>query len=274
VFPTGRPARSTVGAPIDVGGRRWGFLSAVAAGDQPLPADAESRLTGFAGLVGTAVANAEAQKTLTASGARLVAAADTTRRRVERDLHDGVQRRLIALSRQLRGVQSAVPQEADQLSVELEHVADGLTSVLDELSEIASGIHPAVLVEGGLRPALGALARRSAVPVRLDVRIDGRLPQPIEMAAYYVVSEALANVAKHAAATVVDVRVSDDAGSLRVRVRDDGRGGADVTRGSGIVGLTDRVETLGGGLRLHSPAGAGTALEVDLPLDGGAAAPV
>jgi signal transduction histidine kinase/putative methionine-R-sulfoxide reductase with GAF domain len=269
-----RGARSIVGAPIKVGGRLWGFLSVVATDDVPPPADAESRLAGFAGLVGTAVANAEAQQALTASRARLVAAADTTRRRIERDLHDGAQQRLVSVARQLREVQSAVPPEADQLGAELELVAAGLTGVLDELSEIARGIHPAVLVEGGLERALEALARRSAVPVRLDVRTTGRLPEPIEMAAYYLVSEALTNTAKHAAATAVEVRVSDGAGCLRVRVRDDGRGGADTTRGSGIVGLTDRVEALGGRLRLHSPAGAGTTLEVDLPLDGGAAAPV
>jgi signal transduction histidine kinase len=268
-----RGARSIVGAPITVGGRLWGFISAVATDDEPLPADAEGRLAGFAELVGTAVANAQAQQALTASRARLVAAADTARRRVERDLHDGAQQRLVSLALRLRDVQSAVPREADQLSVELARVADGLTGVLDELSEIARGIHPAVLVEGGLRPALRALARRSAVPVRLDVRTTARFPEPIEMAAYYVVSEALTNATKHAAATVVDVRVSDGAGNLQVRVRDDGRGGADVARGSGIVGLTDRVETLGGRLRLHSPVDAGTTLEVDLPLDGGAPAP-
>jgi signal transduction histidine kinase len=294
VFSTGRPARidayeeadgpagelarergatSIVGGPITVRGRLWGFLSAVATGDEPLPAVAEGRLAGFAELVGTAVANATAQQALAASRARLVAAADMAQRRVERDLRDGAQQRLVSLALRLREVQSAVPTEADQLSVELELVAAGLTGVLDELSEIARGIHPAVLVEGGLRPALGALARRSAVPVRLDVRTTARLPEPIEMAAYYVVSEALANTAKHAAATVVHVRVSARAGCLRVRVRDDGRGGADTARGSGIVGLTDRVEALGGRLRLRSPDGAGTALEVDLPLDGGTAAP-
>jgi signal transduction histidine kinase len=269
-----RGARSIVGAPIKVGGRLWGFLSVVATDDVPPPADAESRLAGFAGLVGTAVANAEAQQALTASRARLVAAADTTRRRIERDLHDGAQQRLVSVARQLREVQAAVPPEADQLGAELELVAAGLTGVLDELSEIARGIHPAVLVEGGLQRALEALARRSAVPVRLDVRTTGRLPEPIEMAAYYLVSEALTNTAKHAAATAVEVRVSDGAGCLRVRVRDDGRGGADTTRGSGIVGLTDRVEALGGRLRLHSPAGAGTTVEVDLPLDGGTATAV
>jgi len=294
VFQTGRPARSegyaeadgpaaelarergvrsVVGAPIIVGGRLWGSISAVATEDEPLSEDAEGRLADFAELVGTAVANADVQRALTASRARLVAATDTARRRVERVLHDGVQQRLVSVALQLRELQSVVPRGAGRLAVELDQVADGLTGVLDELGEIARGIHPAVLVQGGLRPALGALARRSAVPVRLDVQTTARYPEPIEMTAYYVASEALANAAKHAAATVLDVRVTDVAGRLRVRVRDDGRGGADVAHGSGIVGLTDRVETLGGRLRLHSPAGAGTVLEVNLPLEEGAAAP-
>jgi signal transduction histidine kinase len=294
VFRTGRPARSedyaevdgpaavlarergvrsVVGAPITVGGRLWGSLSAVATEDEPLSAEAEGRLAGFAELVGTAVANAEVQKALTASRARLVAATDTARRRVERVLHDGAQQRLGSLARQLQELQSVAPRGAGGWAVELDRIAEGLTGVLDELHEIARGIHPTVLVEGGLRPALGVLARRSAVPVRLDVETTTRYPEPIEMTAYYVVSEALANAAKHAAATVLDVRVTDASGRLRVSIRDDGRGGADVAQGSGIVGLTDRVETLGGRLRLDSPAGAGTVLEADLPLEGAAAAP-
>ncbi len=145
-------------------------------------------------------------------------------------------------------------------------VADGLTEVIDELREIARGLHPSALAEGGLRPALKGLARRSAVPVRLDVGVDERLPEPIELAAYYVVAEALTNTAKHADASVVDVRAERDEGMLRVRVHDDGRGGADVARGTGLVGLTDRVEALGGRLSLHSPPSAGTTMQVTLPL--------
>jgi signal transduction histidine kinase len=143
--------------------------------------------------------------------------------------------------------------------------------VLEELREIAHGLHPAALAEGGLRPALKALGRRSAVPVRLDVAVDGRLPEPIELAAYYVVSEALTNTTKHAHATVIDVQVAADPGVLRVRVHDDGRGGADPTRGSGLVGLTDRVEALGGHIRVNSPPGGGTTIQLELPLTGSAA---
>jgi signal transduction histidine kinase len=138
--------------------------------------------------------------------------------------------------------------------------------VLEELREIARGLHPAILADGGLRPALKALARRCAVPVRLDIRAGDRLPEPVEIAAYYVVAEALTNTAKHAHASVVDVQVETVNSVLHVRVRDDGRGGADVTGGSGLVGLKDRAEALGGQISLHSPPGAGTAVEIALPL--------
>jgi GAF domain-containing protein len=262
-----RGVRSIVGAPISVEGRLWGFISVMTARAEPLPADTEARLAGFTELVATALANAEAQAALTASRARIVAAADTTRRRIERDLHDGAQQRLVSLALHLRStVQAAVPPEAGLLTAQLDGVADGLTGVLDELREIARGIHPAVLADGGLRPALKTLARRSAVPVRLDARIDGRLPEQIELAVYYVVCEALTNTAKHAHASVIDVQVETGEGALHVRVRDDGRGGADVTRGSGLIGLKDRVEALGGRILLRSPPGAGTAVEISLPL--------
>jgi signal transduction histidine kinase len=190
-----------------------------------------------------------------------VAAADTTRRRIERDLHDGAQQRLVSLALQLRStVQASPPISVGVLAAQMDLVADGLTGVLEELREIARGIHPAALAEGGMRRALKTLARRSAVPVRLNVGVDGRLPEPIELAAYYVVAEALTNTAKHASATVIDVQVETSVGGLHVRVRDDGRGGA------GLLGLTDRVEALGGRLSLHSPPGAGTTVHMVLPL--------
>ena len=258
--------RSGVGAPISVEGRLWGVMIVLSRREEPLPADTEARLAGFTELVATALANAEAQAALTSSRARIVAAADTTRRRIERDLHDGAQQTLVSLALQVRAAQAAAPPEASQLATSLDGVVDGLTRVLEELREIAHGLHPAALAEGGLHPALKALARRSAVPVRLDVAVDGRLPEPIELAAYYVVSEALTNTIKHAHATVIDVQVAADPGVLQVRVRDDGRGGADPTRGSGLVGLTDRVEALGGHIRVNSPPGEGTTIQLDLPL--------
>jgi signal transduction histidine kinase len=232
-----------------------------------LPVDTEARLAGFTELVATAIADAEAQAALTASRARIVAAADATRRRIERDLHDGAQQRLVSLALHLRGtVRAAVPPGAGELTARLDAAATELAGVLDGLREIARGLHPSALADGGLRAALKALARRSAVPVRLDVRVDGRLPDQIELAAYYTVAETLTNTARHASATVVDVAVEAGERVLTVRVRDDGRGGADLTGGSGLIGLTDRVEALGGRLSLHSPPGAGTTVEISLPL--------
>jgi signal transduction histidine kinase len=259
--------RSAVGAPIRVEGRLWGAISVASAAEPPLSAGIEERLAGFAGLVGTALVNAETQAALTASRARIVAAADTTRRRIERDLHDGAQQQLVSLAMKMRVAQAAVPPDAVDLAKELDGFADRLTGVLDELRELSSGLHPAALAQGGLRPALKTLARRAPVPVDLDVRVEGRLPEQIELAAYYVVAEALTNAAKHADATAIDVEVAAWSGTLRVGVRDDGRGGADINRGSGLVGLADRVGTLGGRLSLHSPPGAGTNLEIELPLD-------
>ncbi|HYZ53353.1 MAG TPA: GAF domain-containing sensor histidine kinase [Streptosporangiaceae bacterium] len=288
VFQTGRPARiddytgasgpgtgvarefglhAAVGVPISVGGRLWGAMF-VGSTQEPLPAGTEAQLAGFTELAATAIANAEAQAALTASRARIVATADATRRRIERDLHDGAQQRLVSLALQLRAAQAAAPPGTVQLVQQLDGLATGLTGVLDELREIARGLHPAILADGGLRPALKALARRSAIPVRLDIRVEDRLPEPIEIAAYYVVAEALTNAAKHAHATVVHVQVAVGEGVLHVRVRDDGRGGADVTGGSGLAGLKDRAETLGGQILLHSPPGAGTDVQVSLPLDG------
>jgi signal transduction histidine kinase len=258
--------RSSVGAPISVRGRLWGVMSVASTHGRPLSADTEARLAAFTELVATAIANAEAQAALAGSRARMVAAADAARRRIESDLHDGVQQRLVSLALQIHAAQAVVPPVADELTAELEGVAAEIGGVMDELREIAHGLNPPALADGGLRPALETLARRSAVPVRLDVRVDGRLPDQVELATYYVVAEALTNAAKHAHASAVDVQVDSDHGRTEVRVRDDGRGGAELARGSGLVGLMDRVEALGGRLSLHSPRGAGTTVQVLLPL--------
>jgi signal transduction histidine kinase len=243
-------------------------MAAVSTQVEPLPADTEARLAGFTELVATALANADSQAQLTASRARIVAAADQARRRVERDLHDGAQQRLVSLGLHLRStVRAAMPPGADKLAAHLDYAAAELGGVLNELREIARGLHPPALAGGGLRPALKALARRSAVPVRLDVGVEGRLPEAIELAAYYVVAEALTNAAKHAQASVVDVRVQTGEGVLRVDVRDDGRGGADLSGGSGLIGLKDRVEALSGRLSVRTALGAGTCVQVELPLD-------
>jgi GAF domain-containing protein len=283
VFQTGRPARiddyadvsgpvatyareasvrASVGLPISVEGRLWGVVIVASAGE-PLPAGIEARLAGFTELVATAIANAEARAALAASRARIVATADATRRRIERDLHDGAQQRLVSLTLRLRAAQAALPRE---LGTQLDHAVAEAAGALDDLGEIARGIHPAILAERGLTPALKTLARRSPISVDLQVRVKERLPEPVEVSAYYVIAEALTNAAKHARAATVSVQVEVAADVLILEVRDDGAGGADFTHGTGLAGLKDRVEALGGRIFLDSPPGAGTSLRVELPL--------
>jgi signal transduction histidine kinase len=233
----------------------------------PLPAGTEARLAGFTELAATAIANAESQAALAASRARIVVTADQTRRRIERDLHDGAQQRLVSLALRLRDARAAVPPGAGELAQQLDGAVTDVIEVLDELRETALGLHPAILAKNGLRPALAALARRSAVPVHLDVQVQGRLPEPVEIAAYYAVAEALTNTAKHGHATTADIEMAASDAVLHIRIRDNGRGGADFSHGSGLVGLKDRAEALGGHLDLYSPPGAGTTLDITLPLD-------
>ncbi|MFC4041526.1 AAA family ATPase [Dactylosporangium siamense] len=255
--------RSMVASPIEVEGRVWGAVG-VGSRRERLPEDTEQRLADFTELVATAIANAESRAELTTSRARIIATADQTRRRIERDLHDGAQQRLVALALQLRAAQAALPPEFD---ASLDSAVAGATGALDELREIARGIHPAILTEGGLGPALRTLARRSPIPVGLDMRPVERLPEQVEVSAYYVVAEALTNVAKHAHASAATITVEADTADvvLRVVVRDDGVGGADFARGTGLVGLRDRVEALGGRLSLNSSRGVGTSLRVEFP---------
>jgi len=215
----------------------------------------------------------QSREELAASRTRIVAAGDQARRRIERDLHDGTQQRLVSLVLNLRAAEAAVPPERPELRAQLAGVADGLTGALEELRELSRGIHPAILSEGGLGPALKALARRSVLPVELEVDVGARLPEPVEVAGYYVVSEALANAAKHAHASVAQVEARARDGRLHLSVRDDGVGGATLGGGSGLVGLADRVAALGGTIKVHSPAGQGTTLQIDLPIPGVAAGP-
>jgi signal transduction histidine kinase len=259
--------RSAVGVPISAGGRLWGVMI-VGSTRGALPAGTETKLAGFTELAATAIANAESQAALAASRARIVATADQTRRRIERDLHDGAQQRLVSLALQLRQATTTVPSGAGDLAQQLQGAVADVNGVLDELRETARGLHPAVLAEGGLRPALAALARRSAVPVRLDVQVAGRLPEQAEIASYYVAAEALTNTAKHAHATAAEIQVTANEDVIRVRVSDNGRGGAEPAHGSGLIGLWDRTEALGGQIWLHSPRGEGTVLEITLPLRG------
>jgi PAS domain S-box-containing protein len=291
VFQTGRPARlegvefqnasglvaawlrktglrSTVAVPIIVDGGVWGMAALGSLRPDPMPPDTEARMSDFADLVGTAITNAATRAELIASRARIVAAADEGRRRLERDLHDGAQQRLVALGLQTRLAEAAVPPEMQVLKQQLGDIVSALTGVSGDLQEISRGIHPAILSRGGLPPALKALARRSAIPVTLDLTIDQRLQDSVEVGAYYVVSEALTNAAKHSRATQVVVSGQTKDHTLSLSIRDDGIGGADMGNGSGLVGLADRVEALGGRMRIKSPAGTGTSLEFTIPLDG------
>jgi signal transduction histidine kinase len=212
--------------------------------------------------------NVQLYADLTESRARIVAAADQTRRRIERDLHDGAQQRLANLVLQARMAQQAEP-GTGELEARLDALAAEANTAMVELRDLARGIHPAVLARGGLRPALRALARRCAVPVGLDVRVEGRLPEPVETATYFTVAEALTNTAKHGRATAVTVAVDADPtdGVLRIRVSDDGRGTADLSGGSGLVGLKDRIEALGGRFSVQTAPDAGTTLHAELPLN-------
>ena len=260
-------AVSNVGAPIVVEGRQWGFVT-VSDVNKRLPPDAEKRLEKFAELLGTAIANADSRAELAGSRARIIAAGDDARRRIERDLHDGAQQRLVTLTAALRRADAKLPPGADELRADLTRVAEGLTTAVDELRELSRGIHPSILTEGGLSPALKALGRRSPVRVKLDMGFEQRLPDHVEVAAYYTVSEALTNASKHANATRVWVSLRVDHDMLRLSIRDDGVGGADSNRGSGLTGLRDRIEALGGRLKIESPSGSGTLIEVEIPTGG------
>jgi signal transduction histidine kinase len=287
VFETDRPARmesyadasarvsdaaretgfpSSVATPVIVEGRLWGMIAAGSSGEKPVPADTEARLASFTELVATAIANAESRAALTASRARIVAAAHESRRRIERDLHDGTQQQLVNLMLELRMVEVRGLSEVSELKAQLARTERGLAGALEELQEISRGIHPAILMRGGLEPALRALARRSTVAVELDLRAERRLPEHVEVAAYYIVSEALTNAAKHAQASVVNVELEAHDAILQLAIRDDGIGGADPAHGSGLVGLSDRIEALSGTLEVTSPTGSGTTLLIEIPL--------
>jgi signal transduction histidine kinase len=263
--------RGGVGAPIIVNGRLWGGAVVGSSRPEPLPPGTEARVENFADLAATAIANTEARSELTASRARIVAAADDARRRIERDLHDGAQQRLVSLGLELRSAEASLRSELHPVTEQLAGIVSGLTGVGEDLQEMSRGIHPAILSKGGLGPALKTLARRSAVPVELHLCIDRRLTECAEVAAYYVVAEALTNAAKHAQASEVNVSVEADCANLRLSIRDDGIGGADSAKGSGIVGLSDRVEALGGHMDISSPFGGGTSLLATIPLESGPA---
>jgi PAS domain S-box-containing protein len=255
--------RSSVSAPIVVAGILWGAVGIASA--EPLPVDTEARLGAFCELVSLAVASAQARADLSASRARLVKAGDEQRRKLERNLHDGAQQRLVSLALTIRLARRQLETKPEAVAASLEGAAKELDFALEELRELARGLHPAALTEQGLGPALSNLAKR--LPIEVDVKApDERLAENIEATAYYIVSEALTNVVKHAQATnvKVDMTLADDV--LRFEVTDDGRGGADPFAGSGILGLRDRAEAVGGTLFVISPPGKGTVVTAQIPL--------
>jgi signal transduction histidine kinase len=287
VLSTGRPARMTdyeratsaigiwarsqriryvVGCPVKVEGRIWGAMLIYSLKAEPQPGVTEDRMLAFVELVATAIANAQGRSDLLASRARVVAAADESRRRIERDLHDGAQQQLVTLGFKLRMVEAAMAPCQQQLKEQVSSTVHGLTSVLEDLQEISRGIIPPTLARHGLRPALRSLARRSPVPVTLDVHLGGRLPEAITVALYYTVSEALTNMAKYAHASAVEVHLTTHDTAARLSIHDNGLGGAHLGGGSGLLGLKDRIEALDGRIEVLSATGAGTSLLVDIPI--------
>jgi signal transduction histidine kinase len=254
---------SSVGAPIVVEGRVWG-LTSVASTEQPLPADAEARLASFTELVATAIANSDARTEVAASRSRIVATADDERRRVVRDLHDGAQQRLVHTLITLKLAQRAAQSGDETVPALLSEALDHAEQAIVELRELAHGILPAALTRGGLRAGVESLASRMPMPVEIDV-CAGRLPAPVEAAAYFVVAEALTNVAKHARARRAEVTARIEHGTVQVRVLDDGIGGA-RPGGAGLVGLADRLTAVGGELQVSGPPEGGTLVAAAIPL--------
>jgi PAS domain S-box-containing protein len=260
-----RGYRASVAAPVRVAGRVWGALVASARDSRDLDEGAERRLFDVAELVAQALANADAREMLAASRARVVEAGDAERRRLERNLHDGAQQRLVALAVQLRLIRAAIDGDLPMARGLLDSAITELREALEELRELARGIHPAMLTKYGLERAVAALAVRSPVPVEIAAMPEERLPPPVEVAAYYIMAEAITNVAKYAAASHITVTVDQAGDCTRVEVTDDGIGGADLAAGSGLRGIADRVEALNGHLQVISPIGVGTTVRAEIP---------
>jgi signal transduction histidine kinase len=258
--------RSGVGGPIVIGGRVWGAVTAAWPGEGPPPIGAEDRLAAFAELVAYAVQNAQTRNELAASRARLVAASDEARRQIERDLHDGAQQRLVVTALELSMLERKLDRDPEAARTSLARAREQLACGLSELRDLARGIHPSVLTERGLEAALTALGHRAPLPVDLRCEVAERLDPTIEAAAYFLVSEALTNVAKYARADRVSVGIAAPGDVLEITIADDGAGGADPTQGSGLRGLADRVTALGGRMDVSSPPGRGTRLSARLPL--------
>jgi len=262
---------SVVGAPIYVAGRLWGAIMVSSEVAHAFPAGTEERISGFAELVTAALANVDAREQLAASRARIVEAGDAARRRIERDLHDGAQQRLVALALILARLESRL-EPGSAPARELTVARAELDAALEDLRELARGIHPSILTDHGLEAALEAVAGRSTVPVELDLDACGELPSSVQTTAYFVVLEALTNASKHAHSDRIEVRIGLGERHATVEVRDHGGGGADPSQGSGLSGLADRVSALGGTLEIESAAGLGTTVRARMPVAAGAKA--
>jgi signal transduction histidine kinase len=258
--------RAAVAAPVTVGGRLWGVLAAATGSEDPLPQGLEQRLCDFAELVAQALANADAYEKLAASRARLVEVGDAERRRLERNLHDGAQQRLVSVALGLNVVAAKLESDPATAREILSAAQEDLTHGLAELRELARGIHPVVLTERGLGPALDGLLARAPIPVEIVEMPERRLPAPVEAAAYYVVAEAITNVGRYAQASHATVSIAQTNGAATVTVSDDGVGGADPSQGSGLRGLAARVEALSGHLEVDSPPERGTRVRAEIPL--------
>jgi signal transduction histidine kinase len=258
--------QSSVVAPITAGERLWGALFVFSAHANFFPADAEQRLADFTQLVALALESAEAHDQLTASRARIVEASVAERRRLERNLHDGAQQRLVTLSLHLRMAQDCLRDDPASAEALLEGVGEDLKRALEELQELARGLHPAILTDRGLVPALQSLANRAPFLVEISTGASDRLPEAVEAAVYYVVAESLTNAAKHSGASEAFVELSTTPDTVVVEIRDNGSGDANLSNGTGLRGLADRVEALGGELRLESNAAKGTVIHAELPL--------
>jgi signal transduction histidine kinase len=260
--------RAAVAAPVQVAGRLWGALVAASASDEPLPDGLEERLCDFADLVGQALANADARERLAASRAELVEVGDAERRRLERNLHDGAQQRLVSVALGLGMVGAKLESDPGTARTLLSGAQDDLSQGLDELRELARGLHPVLLAERGLGPALDALLERTQMPVVIEELPEERLAASVEAAAYYVVAEAITNVAKYAQASSATVSIRQSNGNATVTVSDDGVGGADPAHGTGLRGLAARVEALNGRLHVDSPPARGTRITAEIPSPG------
>lgn len=257
---------SSVAAPIWVAGKLWGAIVATSGQAHYFREGTEGRVASFAELVSNALANADAREQLATSRARIVQATDAARRRLERNLHDGAQQRLVSLALMLREAEAKLGEDSTTTRRRLAEAREELTLAIEELRELARGIHPAVLTDRGLRVAVEALARRAPMPVRIEELPESRLPPAVEAAVYYLAAEALTNAVRHARATEVTVRVMQTARLVTVEVADDGVGGGELREGSGLDGLRDRFEALGGSLSVDSPPGQGTVVRGRLPL--------